>query len=50
MSTEALEVPEDIDDVLDDSEGKFIGQDIEEQELPDFDPDVEFEGDEDADY
>lgn len=49
LSQEALEVPEDIDEVLDDSEGKFLGQDIVEQELPDYDPDTQFEGDENAD-
>jgi hypothetical protein len=49
LSQEALEVPEDIDEVLDDSEGKFLGQDIVEQELPDYDSDTQFEGDENAD-
>lgn len=49
LSEAPNEVPEDIDDVLDDSVGKFIGQDIVEQELPDYDPETQFEGDEDAD-
>jgi hypothetical protein len=42
--------PDVDDDSLDDSVSDLLGEDIPEVELPDYDPDAEFEGDENADY
>lgn len=47
--TEELK-PDVDDDVRDDSVSDLLGEDIPEVELPDYDPDVEFEGDENANY
>jgi len=51
MTENVNEVALDVDDdALDDSVSKLIDEDIPEVELPDYDPDAEFEGDENADY
>lgn len=41
--------PDVDDDSLDDSVSDLFGKDIPEVELPDYDPETEFEGDENAD-